>query len=388
MLPKSLDKIQLADLQRLIGNVRESKTLEFKQSMPAKNDKEIIQFLASVSAFANTAGGDLLVGLAAEDGVASAFAGVRLAEFDRDTLRYEQLLADNIEPRLPPVTMHSVPCGADNHILIIRTARSWLGPHRVTKNDKFYGRNAGGKYPLDVGELRQAFTLRENIAERISAFRRDRLNKITSGTTPVHLAPSTSLVLHVIPIPAFGDRQIINVAQELNNRPVTMPIPLGATGVGTGVNLNGVFVYAGPSPAECNGYGLLFRDCCIEGVKQLSIRDGGPYLAGSVFEQDVVRTLRSYLQTCAQLEAGYPIYVALSLCNARGCALLYDGGGYWADSGVRLDEEVIALSECVVESPEADVPILMRPAFDIIWNAFGHFRSDKYNSDGRWIGTF
>lgn len=387
MLPKALDYIELNDLERLIGNVRESKTLEFKQSMPAKNDKEVIQFLSSVSAFANTAGGDLLIGVAAEEGIATALPGIPLAEFDRDTLRYEQLLADNIEPRLSAVAMRSVPCGADNHILIIRTARSWLGPHRVTKNDKFFGRNAGGKYPLDVGELRQAFTLRENVVERIAVFRRNRLNKITAGTTPVHLAPSASLVLHVISIPSFGDRRLVNVAQELNNRPVTLPVPLGAMGVGSGVNLDGVFVYSGSSLAERNGYGLLFRDCCIEGVKQLNVKNDSPYLAGAVFEQDVVRTLRSYLQTCAQLDAGYPVYVGLSLCNAKGCALAYDGGGYWADSGVRLDEEVVALPECVIETPDTDVPIVMRPAFDMIWNAFGHFHSDKYNSQGEWIGT-
>jgi hypothetical protein len=217
MLPKSLDHIQLADLRGLIGNVRESKTLEFKQAMPAKNDREVVQFLASVSAFANTAGGDLLIGVAAEDGIATALPGIPFADFDRETLRYEQLLADNIEPRLPNVVMRSLPCGDGNHVLIIRVTRSWMGPHRVTKNDKFYGRNAGGKYPLDVGELRQALTLRENIAERISAFRRDRLNKIVAKTTPGHLVPSASLVLHVIPIPSFGDRRLINVAQELNN---------------------------------------------------------------------------------------------------------------------------------------------------------------------------
>src|SRR5262249_5126909 len=147
--------------------------------------KEAVQFLASVSAFANTAGGDLLIGVAAEDGVASGIPGIPLAEFDHDTLRYEQLLADNLEPRLSPVAVRSVPCGNGNHVLIIRVARSWLGPHRVTKNDRFYGRNAGGKYPLDVGELRQAFTLRENVAQRMQGFRRDRLAKIMAGSTPV-----------------------------------------------------------------------------------------------------------------------------------------------------------------------------------------------------------
>jgi hypothetical protein len=81
------------------------------------------------------------------------------------------------------------------------------------------------------------------------------------------------------------------------------------------------------------------------------------------------------------------VYVGLSLCNAKGCALIYDAGGYWVDSGAKLDEEVIALPECVIEGPDADVQILMKPMFDMIWNAFGHFQSGKYNHEGRWIGS-
>jgi hypothetical protein len=280
MIAKPLTEIQLADLRGLIGTVREGKTIEYKQSMPAKTDREVIQFLVAVSAFANTAGGDLLIGISSEDGIASDLAGIPLVGFDNEKLRLEQLLADNIEPRLPPVSFHSVACGDSNHVVIVRMLRSWLGPHRVNKDNRFYGRNSAGKYPLDVGELRSAFVLRESAAERIREFRRNRLLKIMNAETPAALEPSTSMVLHVVPLPSFGDRRFINVAEELASRPVSMPVPLGSNGVGNGVNLDGVFVYAGPSIEKCNGYGLLFRDGCIEGVKQLSVDDGRPYWPG------------------------------------------------------------------------------------------------------------
>lgn len=128
-------------------------------------------------------------------------------------------------------------------------------------------------------------------------------------------------MLHVVPLPSFGDRRLINVTDVLNARPVTMPIPLGSQGSGTGANLDGVFVYSGPSFTQSHGYGLLFRDGAIEGVKQLSVDKGVPYLPGAVFEQDIVWTLQSYLRTCAELETGFPVYVgrpfamrAASLC--------------------------------------------------------------------------
>jgi hypothetical protein len=387
MIQKQLEKIGLSDLERLLGVAREGKMLEFKQVMPAKSDREVIQFLAAVSAFANSTGGDLLIGIAADEGIAQSLTGIPLVGFDDEKLRLEQLLADNLEPRLPIVGFHSVPCGSGNHVLVVRVQRSWLAPHRVLKNDKFYGRNSAGKYPLDVAELRNAFVLREAVSERIRAFRSDRLAKITAGDTPCQLRPSTSMVLHVVPIPSFGDRRLINVAEELSARPVTVPVPLGSQGTGHGVNLDGVFLYSGPSMAESHGYGLLFRDGAIEGVKQLSIlNDGTPYIAGAIFEQDVLSTLKIYAKTCEQLEAGLPLFVGLSFCNAKGCVLRAASSGAWTTNRVTIKNEVVVLPECIVESADADLPRLLKPVFDVVWNGFGYMRSEKYDQHGRWVG--
>jgi hypothetical protein len=354
--------------------------------MPAKTDKEVIQFLAAVSAFANTAGGDLLIGISSADGVACDIPGIPVTGFDGEKLRLEQLLADNIEPRLPPVAFHSVECGSDCHVVVIRIPRSWLAPHRVNKNNVFYGRNSAGKYALDVGELRSAFVLRESVAERVREFRRSRLLKIMSGDTPAPLAPSTSMVLHVVPVPSFGEHRLINVVEELSTRPITMPAPIGSQGVGDRVNLDGVLVYSGPSFDQCNGYGLLFRDASIEGVKQLSVRDGSPYLAGAIFEQEILAALRLYMRTCQQLEAGLPLYVGLSFCNAKGCKLRYDGGGFWASTETAFKDDVIALPGFLIESEPSDIPRLLKPVFDMVWNGFGHGRSNKYDAVGNWLG--
>jgi len=371
----------------MLGTARESKTLEFKRMMPAKGDKEAIQFLSAVTAFANSAGGDLVIGIDSEDGIATLISGIPLAGYDGYKLHLEQLLASNVEPRLPPVAFHSVECGNNNHVVIIRIPQSWQAPHRVSKDNKFYGRHSSGKYPLDVSELRTAFALRESVAERMRQFRQARLLKIMNGETPSQMERSASLVLHAIPIPSFGDRRLINIAEVLNAQPVTMPIPLGSQGSGSGISLDGVFVYSGPSITQSHGYGLLFRDGSMEGVKQLSVNDGAPYLAGAVFEQDIVRTLRSYTRTCAELEAGFPMYVGVSICHARGVTLREASQGFWATSQVTLNDEVVVLPECMVDNLDADLPTLLKPIFDMIWNAFGYLQSPKYNQQGKWIGT-
>jgi hypothetical protein len=195
------------------------------------------------------------------------------------------------------------------------------------------------------------------------------------------------MVLHVVPIPSFGDRRLINVVEGFAARPRIMPGPPGSEGVGDGVNLDGAFVYSGPSFDKCHGYGLLFRDASIEGVKQLSIdQNGNPYLAGAVFEQEIVATLGLYMRTCQQLEAGLPLYVGLSFCNAKGCKLKYVEGGLWALTERTFRDDVIALPELMIESDSADVPGVLKPVFDMVWNAFGHRGSSKYNAAGNWVG--
>jgi hypothetical protein len=93
------------------------------------------------------------------------------------------------------------------------------------------------------------------------------------------------------------------------------------------------------------------------------------------------------MRTCQQLEAGLPLYVGLSFCNARECALMYDGGGFWASSSATFREDVVALPDFLIESDSADVPRALKPVFDMVWNAFGHAKSGKYDAAGNWIGT-
>jgi predicted HTH transcriptional regulator len=67
-------QIDMADIQRLITNaVPESRTLEYKQTLKIGSDGDKKEFLADVSAFANTDGGDIIYGLSADKGIASGW---------------------------------------------------------------------------------------------------------------------------------------------------------------------------------------------------------------------------------------------------------------------------------------------------------------------------
>jgi predicted HTH transcriptional regulator len=64
MIPKPLDHITEADLQALISDaVPEGRTIEYKRALPGNSDGEKKEFLADISSFANTSGGDLIYGM-------------------------------------------------------------------------------------------------------------------------------------------------------------------------------------------------------------------------------------------------------------------------------------------------------------------------------------
>jgi predicted HTH transcriptional regulator len=84
------DAITREDLQALVDNgVREQRRIEFKLSVGGSDDDKR-EFLGDVSSFANASGGDLLVGVDAEDGVATRLAGIPNADVDGEILRLEK----------------------------------------------------------------------------------------------------------------------------------------------------------------------------------------------------------------------------------------------------------------------------------------------------------
>jgi len=390
MITKSLDKIRAADLALLVGVASEGKTLEFKREMPARTNDEKIKFLAAVSSLANTAGGDLIIGIEAPDGVASAIPGIEFNNVDAEKLRLEQLLASLIEPRLPHTDMHPIDVGNSRHVLIVRVPRSWIGPHRVTLNDKFYGRNSAGKYPLDVSELRVAIALSETAAERIRAFRSDRLVKIAAHQTPIVMRPGARMIIHIVPVSTFSAGRTLDIVQEMGGGHV-MPLPPGRIGHSNDYmpNLDGLVTFTSPKDQPAGGYAQVFRSGAVEGVDVLHIDDNtkGPYLVGSTFESTVVSALKNYLAFTNSLGLGYPVVMFVSFTGMAGCCLRTAtefGTGYY--NAGPITEDVIALPEISIESDSQELTAALRPLFNQIWNAFGFMGSAMYDQAGKWRG--
>jgi predicted HTH transcriptional regulator len=159
MISKPLNALALTDIEELIADeVGEGKTIEYKSALPGSTSDDRKEFLADVTSFANTDGGDLLFGVAQQKGVPQPGPGMVIANPDDLRQRLENLLRDGVQPCVPDVQLKFISAGAAEHVLLIRIRKSWASPHRVVigRHGHFYARNSAGKYQLDVDQLRSA----------------------------------------------------------------------------------------------------------------------------------------------------------------------------------------------------------------------------------------
>jgi hypothetical protein len=391
LLDIPLDRITETDLRRLItAGAAESFYVDYKQATYGGKEADHAELLADVSSFANTAGGDLVIGVAETGGVPTAILPF-IGNADDERRRLEDIARTGLEPRVRNLQTRAVPLVQGGAVIIVRVPRSYAPPHRVIyKNrSRFWARASSGKYEPNVEELRHIFSEAPRIAERVAAFRTDRLVRITAGETPVPLGPGGKVVLHLVPVPAFADGRLLDVVSAVAAG-THVPLPLGGMGASNrlGINIDGFLNYTDRADESRQGYAQFFRSGAIEGVGRLSKRDadGYSYFVAAEITNKVVLAVRQYLGVLEAFDAGLPVYAFLSLCDVSQCYYRYnpDGAG-WSDTGP-LNREILALPEVFIDNFKVDVPTLIRPVFNMLWNAFGLQRCDMYDGQGQWRG--
>jgi hypothetical protein len=391
LLDIPLDKITETDVRRLItAGAAESLYIDYKQATYGGKEADDAELLADVSSFANAAGGDLVIGVAETGGVPSAIVPFT-GNADDERRRLEDIARTGLEPRVRNLQTRAIPLAAGGAVIVVRVPRSYAPPHRVIyKNrSRFWARASSGKYEPNVEELRHIFTEAPRIAERITAFRTDRIVRIAAGETPVPLGPGGKVAIHVVPVPAFADGRLLDVVSAVAAG-THVPLPLDGMGAGNrpGINIDGFLNYTDRPAGGRQSYAQFFRSGVIEGVGNLSKRDadGNPYFVAAEFTNKVVIALRQYLSVLEAFDAGLPVYAFLSLCDVGQCYYRYspDGAG-WSDTGP-LNREILALPEVHIDNFRTDVPTLMRPVFNVLWNAFGFQQCEMYDGRGVWKG--
>ena len=383
MIPGGIKNVDGEALQGLIEKrVPESRTLEYKARVPGKADSESDGVVKTVCAFANTAGGRLILGMESEDHLPVRLKGIATTEIDERKLWLENKLRDSVTPRVPPLDIQSVEIGSDEHVLVVDVGESWVAPHRWTKNNHFYRRTSAGNEPLDVGEVRMAFAASEGVADRIRQFRIERIWRIQSERTPIGLKPGGRMILHVVPRAAFSIATVIDIAALESQDNWILPLGRGATSYR--VNLDGFVTFSiarGHSAADA--YTQVFRNGAIESTSVLAEDEFGAYIPSIAYEQHIIRVVKSYLEIATNLELRPPYFTFLSFVAVRDARLVGPSG--WGDQGVlTTNDETLILPEIAIEEVSPHPERALRPLFDMVWNAFGFSSSGNYDEDGNW----
>lgn len=208
---KGVGDLTAEDLSALVtAKAPESVELEYKVELPGTADSDKKEYLADVSAFANTAGGVLLYGIETErdddgkdTGIAKDISGVVIPNENELRLRLTSIVRDGLDPRLvPDIAMQVIDVEGAKQVLAIGVSRSVAGPHAVwfQKTGKFHRRSSAGKYQADTREIRRMFLERESWEEDVRAFRDRTLGQRVSNAGERELVSLARVILHIVPL--------------------------------------------------------------------------------------------------------------------------------------------------------------------------------------------
>jgi hypothetical protein len=391
----SLDSITEEHLRHLVDErIPESKNIEYKQSLQYATDDQKREFLSDLTAFANTDGGDLVLGIAEIDGSAGDLVGLKNLNPDDAIGKIENLLRDFVHPRIIGVHMKPVALESGNQALIVRIPRSFSAPHMVKHSgvSRFCGRNANGKYDLDVHELRLAFNAGETYAERLRSFRLDRINRLVSGEAPVPLSGEHLIVLHILPLDAVRREGRLQTEELSQANQENRLRPMNSGGWGQTFNFEGLMVKSSVGEGKIGSYVQLFRKGFVEIVESQLLE---PYqsrpdkpitkcIPSNYWEFKIMETFRGYLEALDLIGIPLPYSISLSLLNVRGFNLHLPASHFVYYDNSPINHDHLLTEEILMESMEEPVEKLLRPLFDQVWNACGRAGSLSYNQEGKW----
>lgn len=202
-----------------------------------------------------------------------------------------------------------------------------------------------------------------------------------------HKESAGLLVVHLVPLSAFGVRDQVDVekASSLSNG----LRPIDAQGWTPRINFDGFINVRGGD--ECHGYTQLFRNGIIEATKVgvTSAFKEVFFIPAVLFEQRIIEAVPAYMDALQRLEVPTPVVLLISVLATRKAMLGVGGSGRELEDSQPIDRDALLLPEITFEQygDKADYQRGMRPAFDAFWNAGGFTKSLSFNDNGEWIGA-
>jgi hypothetical protein len=385
-----IDRITQAHLQALIDTqAPESRSIEYKRQIYGDAHSDRSEFLADISSFANSNGGDIVIGMEAAKGVPTGITPINV-DVDGEKLRLEQIARDGLRPRITDLAIVSIPIQpSGGSALIIRIPRSFNTPHRVIRQgtNRFWSRSSAGKFEPDVDELRQLFLAGPQLTERIRTFRRARVDEIANGESHVPLMNERTTILHIVPLSAFGPPISLPLKDVVRDYAAFLPTGTRSA-TDPRINFDGVIKFAGVEQKR-RAYVQLFRSGIVEAVNS-DIGATEPHVIRNL-EDNLTNEVQRFLLNLSQIGVMPPYAVLITLNRVYSSRLILARGRYepWDDDlGNTFDRDQYLLDEAIFETlPQTleETATGLRSALDQLANAAGEAACRSFNERGQYI---
>lgn len=387
MINVPFDELTSDHIHQLVANpTPESRTLDYKEALPGDNGDAVKDFLADVAAFANTAGGDIVYGIAEKrdkenkpTGLPDQAVGLFTSNTENEIQRLEQRMRDGLAPRLIGVRFKAFGGFPNGPVIVMRVPRSLVAPHMVAKGEsRFYLRQNTGKQPMDIAQIRQAFLFSENLGAHVRRFREERVARIAADEAPLPLRHAERVVLHFVPLAAMepGHQIDLGAIEKEWSKIILLgshqPGPHGRR-----YNLDGLLLtrHAG------DGYTQFFRDGCIESVGadfavELPERR---LLASEALETALFTVCETHQKLYRTESIETPLAIMLSLIGVKGCAMaLPHYRRMFSEANQVFDRDVLLFPEIIISEGTSPLALQLKPMIDMLWQAAGWEKSLSY----------
>jgi hypothetical protein len=103
-----------------------------------------------------------------------------------------------------------------------------------------------------------------------------------------------------------------------------------------------------------------------------------------VFENGLIVSLEDYLNCLKCIGVTPPIFLFLTLLGVQGYSLAKSWTSYPGLFRGTTDRDILEIPESVIPDYEMEPSTVLKPCFDLIWNACGYPRSMNYDPEGNY----
>lgn len=383
---KPISALALPDVQKLVTeSVCESPRLDYKQDWWGSNDEARREMLRDISAFANSLGGHMVLGVQTQRGLGAGNLECPVAMEGLPRSDYGEMISrscrDNLDPPCKGIEVCQIELSDDRTIVVIRIPQSLEAPHMVTFKglNQFWQRHGTDKQPMSTRELRSMIVSRLDYEGQLLRLVEQQQLVIRHGPARPTLYIWASPVLPLIDEVDVRDTRLrLALGEEALTDPFAhncslysgMPVP----------SLQGVEAKESNSNAQ---FIALHRN----GYLEFSTTE----FADSVQDQRCIISVRVaiYLENFAHLVSQVSTHLQAQGPLAFGCSLLFvNNHGLYKErnyspklSSEAWNKDDLILGHRVSYDFGADRAAIIRHFNDLLWNAF-HFDECPFYTSG------